>query len=200
MPSSPRAHPYGRSADDVRRRGLRVRRTRRVRITQLVVFSILAIALVGIGAYALDELREPVAEPGVIEPKTFGEGAVEVACPDPDAVPLPPAEVTVRVLNGTTRSGLAGDVTDALADRGYGVGDPGNTRSASGAALVVYGPEGYLAAQSVRAQLTEVELQMDGREGAAVDLLLGEGFEGLEEAEAAGAALEEPVAAPEGCG
>jgi hypothetical protein len=32
---------------------------------------------------------------------------VAIQCPEPDALPLPPAEVTVTVLNGTTRSGLA---------------------------------------------------------------------------------------------
>ncbi|APX32942.1 hypothetical protein BH708_09690 [Brachybacterium sp. P6-10-X1] len=200
MPSSHHdAHPYGRSADEVRRRDQRVRRTRRLRATQLAFFSVLAIILVGIGAYAVGEFREPVAEPGVIAPKGDDAAPSELTCPESGAVPLDPAEVTVTVLNGTSRSGLAGETSEQLGQRGYTVGDPGNTRSASGPATIVYGPSGYLAAQSVLAQLPEATLSMDDREDATVSLLLGRGFDGLAEESDATAALEEPVAMPEGC-
>src|SRR5699024_8651779 len=83
MSSSHRdAHPYGRSADDVRRRDQRLRRTRRLRATQLAIFSILAVALVVIGVYAVGELREPVEDPGVIAEKSFGPEQIELTCPD----------------------------------------------------------------------------------------------------------------------
>lgn len=199
MADSPRAHPYGRSADDVRRRVQRTRRTRRVRIAQLLVFSALVIALIGVAAYALGELRDPVTEPGVIEPKTFGAAESELTCPEPDALPSPPGDVSVQVLNGTTRTGLASEVSEELAERGYAVGDTGNTRQASGPATIVHGPDGYLTAESVRAQLSEAQLQMDQREGEGVDLLLGTGFADLEEESTAAATLEEPVEVPEGC-
>lgn len=199
MADSPRAHPYGRSADDVRRRVQRTRRTRRVRIMQLLVFTALAIALIGVAAYALGELREPATEPGVIEPKTFGAAPSELTCPEPDAKPLDPGEVSVRVLNGTSRSGLAGQVSGELAERGYTTEDPGNTKQASGPATVVHGPEGYLAAESVRIQFSEVQLKLDEREGTEVDLLLGSGYGGLVEESEAAAALEEPAEVPEGC-
>lgn len=194
------AHPYGRSSDDVRRRDLRLRRTRRLRVTQLTIFSLLAIALVAVGVYAVSELREPVEEPGVIAEKSFGPEAVEMSCPEPGALPLPPGEVTVTVLNGTTRSGLAGDISEQLAERGYTVEDPGNTRQASGPATVVHGPDGYLAARSLQAQVQESQLRLDeGQEGAGVRLLIGDGFTGLQEGAAATTALEQPVEAPEGC-
>ena len=201
MSSSHRdAHPYGRSADDVRRRDQRLRRTRRLRATQLAIFSILAVALVVIGVYAVGELREPVEDPGVIAEKSFGPEQIELTCPDPGAVPLEPGEVTVTVLNGTNRSGLAGDVTEQLGERGYGVETPGNTRRADGPATIVHGPEGYLAARSVGAQLQETQLQLDEElEGTAVTMLIGDGFAGLQDETAAAAALEEPVETPEGC-
>lgn len=195
-----RTHPYGRSADDVRRRALRQGRTRRVRATQLLVFSVLAVVLIGIGAYAVQELRTPPQDPGQIAEKTFGVATPEVACPEPGAVPAAPDQVSVTVLNGTGRSGLAGSVTEELADRGYATGEAGNTRTASGAAIIVHGPSGYLAAQSVRAQVGEAELRLDGREGADVDLLLGDGFGGLVDAGDAETALTAEVAVPEGCG
>jgi hypothetical protein len=193
MPTSHRdAHPYGRSADDVRRRDQRLRRTRRLRATQLAIFSVLAIVLIGIGVYAVGELREPVAEPGVISPKSLGPDPVAIQCPEPDALPLPPAEVTVTVLNGTTRSGLAGTISETLGERGYALGEVGNTRSAGAPATIVHGPAGYLAALSVAAQVTTPDvhpvLMLDeAREGEAVDLLLGAG------------ALAQPVPVPEGC-
>lgn len=205
MPTSHRdAHPYGRSADDVRRRDTRLRRTRRLRATQLAFFSVLAVALIAVGVYAVGELREPVEEPGMIAPKEIGPDPVAVECPDEGAVPLPPAEVTVTVLNGTTRSGLAGEVAETLGGRGYEVAEVGNTRSAGAPVTIVHGPSGYLAAASVRAQLAaeqqEPVLKLDeAKEGTGVDLLLGDGFRGTTEEEAATAALEAPVAAPEGC-
>lgn len=201
MASSHRdAHPYGRSADDVRRRDQRLRRTRRMRAIQLTIFSALTVAVIAVGVYAVGELQEPSQEPGVIAQKTFGAAPAEFACPEPGSVPLPPEEVSVTVLNGTTRGGLAGDVSEELAERGFTLGDPGNTNQASGPATVVHGPEGYLAAQSVRVQVQEAQLRLDeDREGAAVDLLLGRGYTGLAEEAAATAALEEPVAMPEGC-
>ncbi|WP_114853536.1 LytR C-terminal domain-containing protein [Brachybacterium sp. YJGR34] len=205
MPSSHRdAHPYGRSADDVRRRDQRLRRTRRLRATQLAFFSILSIVLIGIGAYAVKDLQEPVDEPGVISQKTFESAPSGITCPEDGAVPLPPGEVSVTVLNGTTRTGLAGSVTEDLAGRGYAVGDPGNTRQSSGPATVVFGPSAYLAARSVAAQVTgedaPAQLRLDeSREGSEVDLLLGTGFTGLIDEAAATEALAQPVESPEGC-
>ena len=200
MPSSHHdAHPYGRSADDVRRRDQRVRRTRRLRATQLAFFAVLAIVLVGIGAYAVGQFREPVQEPGVIGATSATEESTGLTCPEPGAVPLPPTSVTVTVLNGTGRGGLAGDITEQLAERGFAVGDAGNTKKASGAATVVYGPKGYLAARSVQAHVPDAALQLDEREDETVDLLLGNGFSTLVEQKDATAALEEPVEIPEGC-
>ena len=55
-------------------------------------------------------------------------------------------------MNGTSRGGLAGDVSEDLAERGFVLETPGNTRKASGPATIVHGPDGYLAAESVRVQ------------------------------------------------
>lgn len=200
MSSSHRdAHPYGRSADDVRRREQRVRRTRRLRATQLGIFSVLALLLIGVGIYAVGQFREPVQEPGVIGTTAATEESTGLTCPEPGALPLPPKSVTVTVLNGTGRGGLAGDITEQLAERGFAVGDAGNTKKSSGAAMVVYGPKGYLAAQTVRAQVPDATLTLDEREDESVDLLLGNGFSELVEQKDAAAALEKPVEIPEGC-
>lgn len=171
-----------------------------MRATQLTIFSLLAIVLIGIGVYAVGELGEKTADPGVINPKSFGPEAVTLTCPEPGAVPLSPAEVTVTVLNGTSRSGLAGGVAEDLAERGYLIEGTGNTRQATGEATIVHGPDGYLAAQAVKAQVQGSQLRLEEqREGTTVDLLLGKGFTGLGEESAAAAALKQPVETPEGC-
>ncbi|MGY5765538.1 LytR C-terminal domain-containing protein [Brachybacterium sp. DNPG3] len=200
MSEQHRTHPYGRSADDVRRRDQRLGRLRRVRITQLVVFSALAIALISVGVYAIRELSTPSADPGEITAKDFSGVQPVVSCPDDGAVPLAPDQVTVNVYNGTSRSGLAGSTSSDLVDRGYVAGETGNTREAGKTITIVYGPDGYLAAQSVLAQVGEAVLTLDDREDASVDLLLGDGFGGLVDSSAAAEALDTPVATPDGCG
>lgn len=203
MASSHRdAHPYGRSADDVRRRTARVQRTRRLRITQLVVFSTLVIAIVVIGAYALTVFREPSAEPGVIAEKTFKPKPGEVQCPPDGAKPASPKDVEVRVFNGTDRDGLAGEVSSQLAERGYTMAEAGNTAKAGAPVTLVHGPTGYVAAMSVAAQFggpESVSLHVDDREGTGVDVLIGDGFRELAEAKAATALLDQPVTAPKDC-
>lgn len=195
-----RTHPYGRSADDVRRRDQRLGRVRRVRITQLIVFSVLAIAIICVGVYAIRELSAPSAEPGEITVKDFSDAAPDTSCPDEGAMPLAPDQVTVNVYNGTSRSGLAGSTSAELVERGYTAGEVGNTREAGDIATIVYGPDGYLAAQSLLAQVGDATLSLDDREDTTVDLLIGDDFEGLADSSAAQSALEAPVEMPEGCG
>ncbi len=201
MSSSHRdAHPYGRSSDDVRRRDQRLRRTRRLRVTQLTIFAVLTVVLIAIGAYAVGELSRPMDEPGVISPKDFKASPTAITCPEDGALPQPPGEVTVTVLNGTSRSGLAGTVSEQLAERGYTVGKPGNTRQSTGPATVVHGPDGYLAALSVQAQFPDATLKLDEKiEGNEVNLLIGDGYSALQEEPAAAAVLKKPAKMPEGC-
>lgn len=203
MPSSHRdAHPYGRSTQTVRRREERASRQRRVRITQLVVFSLLTIVLIGALVWAAANLLgEDPAPAG--EPSDAG-GAVAAAadgtvCPEPGAVPTAPGEVSVSVRNGTSRSGLAATTTKALAERGYATGEAGNTTAASGPVTIVHGPTGYLAAQSVAAQFEGATLSLDDREDASVTVLLGEGYTDLRDGAAAQAQLAQPAPALESC-
>lgn len=196
MSSHRDAHPYGRSGDDLRKRNLREARLRRLRITQLVVFSLLVILLAGAVAYALQQLRTP-AEPPAASPSS---AAAPASCPSPGALPAPPGEVTVTVLNGTDRSGLAGQVTEELAGRGYATGEAGNTDQAQAPATVVHGEGGYLAAASVAAQVEGAVVRSGDVPAGQVQLLIGEGWPGLRPADAATAALAQPAPAPEGCG
>lgn len=205
MPTSHRdAHPYGRSAQDVRRREERSSRQRRLRMTQLIVFSALAVALIAAAVFAATRLMGP-DDPAPAAPTGASDGggptlaAQGLVCPEPGATPAAPGEVSVSVLNGTSRSGLAGDVTGALAERGYQTGSPGNTSEAGPGVTVAYGPAGYRQAAAVAAQFEGAALQLDEREDASVTVMLGSGFEALSDPAIAQERLTQPVAVPEGC-
>lgn len=200
MPSShDDAHPYGRSSADVRRRTARSRRIRRVRITQLVLFSALLIALVIAVVFAVTSLTgpDPDADP---EGPAAATGKDDVVCPEPDAKPAKPADVDVRVLNGTSRQGLAGKVGGKLDDRGYDVGDAGNTKDADGPVTIVYGPDGYLAARAVGAQFKDVSWKVDSSlEEQRVHVLIGDDYDDLVSEKKADGVLKKPVPMPKGC-
>ncbi|MDO5663424.1 MAG: LytR C-terminal domain-containing protein, partial [Brachybacterium sp.] len=119
-------HPYGRSAEQMRRRTDRERRLRRVRATQLIVFSILVIGLFVAAWYAWTQLREASspAPSSTTAEETTPEGPW---CPEEGAVPADPSEVEVSVLNGTSTTGLAGSVSGELVERGFVAGEVGNT-------------------------------------------------------------------------
>lgn len=190
------AHPYGRSATDVRRRAQRERHLRRQRIASLIVLSLLVITVAVGATWAWRVLQQPpAAEPSAIET------SAQPGCPAPDSLPAAPEDVTVQVLNGTNRTGLAGEVTEQLADRGFRTRTAANGDLPKAAALIRAAPEDYLAARSVAAQLPDAQLEeSEDADAGVVVLILGEGFSGLAGQDAASAAMAEPVPMPERCG
>ncbi len=134
--------------------------------------------------------------------KASAAGAAGCATPakasaSPSAPVLPkPGQVTVNVLNATTRSGLAQKTADELKKRGFRVGEVSNApaeydKKVTGTGLLL-GP-----AASVKTSLTLLGTQLPGaerrteaaRKGAAVDLIIGDGFKGLAKPADADAAL-----------
>ncbi|WP_226025079.1 LytR C-terminal domain-containing protein [Streptomyces hyderabadensis] len=125
------------------------------------------------------------------------------ASASPAAAVLPkPGQVTVNVLNATTRSGLAQKTADELKKRGFRVGEVTNApkeydKKVTGTGVLLGGP-----ASSVKSALTVLGTQLPGaqsrtdaaREGAAVDLIIGNGFKGLAKPADADAALAELTA------
>ena len=94
------------------------------------------------------------------------------------------SKVQVRVYNATAREGLARKVAGQLVGRGYAIvatdNDPlSGIRPVDGAAEVRYGPAGARAAALVRRQVPGATLYKDARQGATVDLVLGEQFRRL---------------------
>ncbi len=124
-------------------------------------------------------------------------------CPTPTVTAAAPSEVSVRVLNSTDRSGLAGAVAAELQARGFTVTHIGNDAGdvvVAEAAVVRHGPEGLMAARTVAAQIRGATLVDDGRAGAEVEVSIGDGFVDLLPTEEAAALLTPaPVESPTGC-
>ncbi|MFC9286592.1 LytR C-terminal domain-containing protein [Streptomyces sp. NPDC057052] len=103
------------------------------------------------------------------------------------AAALPrPAQITVNVFNATTRSGLAKTTADELEKRGFRIGEVGNAgpqydKKVTGTGVLL-GPAASLntSLPVLATQLTAAERRTDAaRKGAAIDLIIGNGFKAL---------------------
>ncbi|MFJ3494860.1 LytR C-terminal domain-containing protein [Streptomyces sp. NPDC086091] len=141
-------------------------------------------------------------------------GCTTKAGPGASAAPvvLPkPAQVTVNVFNATTRSGLAKTTADELKKRGFRIGEVGNAdkvydKKVTGTGVLL-GPAASLntSLPVLATQLATAERRTDAaRKGAAVDLIIGNGFKTLATAPEATKALTaltapKPAVTKKGC-
>lgn len=93
----------------------------------------------------------------------------------------PGNKVQLRVYNATAREGLAKTVATQLAGRGYAIlaaeNDPlAGVRPVEGPAEVRFGPSGKKLAEQVRRQVPGATLYRDAREGAVIDVVLGDRY------------------------
>lgn len=104
----------------------------------------------------------------------------EPSCAPFDPEALTPAKVKVNVYNSSTRTGLAGTVSKALAERGFDLGKVANDpskRKAPTIAEVRHGPDGKAQAALVVSALPDgTKVFADKRKGATVDVALGAKF------------------------
>ena len=109
---------------------------------------------------------------------TAGNPKGPVTCVTQSAKVVVPSQVTVRVLNGGTVRGFAGDVAKTLRERGYKVSVVGNTDEQVGNVVVVgadlTSPEVVLVASN----FAGVTLRADARADHTVDVLLGAKVDG----------------------
>ncbi|MGY1436612.1 LytR C-terminal domain-containing protein [Streptomyces reniochalinae] len=119
-----------------------------------------------------------------------------------DGAHLPkPGDVTVNVLNATSRTGLAKDTADELEKRGFTVGKVANApaglaKEVKGTGFLIGAPGAKNTARlkTLATQLKGEEIRYDERDGDALDLVLGKKFTELTEEKAATAALAGPAA------
>ncbi|TFV82925.1 LCP family protein, partial [Blastococcus sp. CT_GayMR16] len=127
----------------------------------------------------------------------------------PEALTVPPAAVTVDVLNGTATTGLAATVADQLRAQGFVVGALGNEAGTVNESVVRYGPNVLEAARTVAASVPGSVLQPSDSIGDAVQLVIGPGYSAVvpvtigapavEEAPADTTVPEPTTAAPVSC-
>ncbi|MFI8850808.1 LytR C-terminal domain-containing protein [Streptomyces sp. NPDC053499] len=114
-----------------------------------------------------------------------------------------PGDITVNVLNATSRSGLAKNTADELKKRGFKIGKIGNASAefdekVEKAGILIGAPGSSTSdrLQVLGTQLENTETRYDERDGKDVDLILGKGFEHLTKKKAATAALAELAGSP----
>ncbi|WP_327284210.1 MULTISPECIES: LytR C-terminal domain-containing protein [unclassified Streptomyces] len=191
---------------------------RRRRIVFTVLGAVLGLALLGYGSLQLMNVFRGESASG----KHQSAAAKDCATPKPragaeaapaaataaakPAVALPqPGEITVNVYNATPRAGLAKAVGDELQKRGFTIGKVGNApadfdKKVPGTGILLGSPKTDKAAFSVLGtQLEGDTQQVDARESADIDLILGDAFKDLSPKEAADkelALLANPQPAP----
>jgi hypothetical protein len=136
----------------------------------------------------IDRTRLPAGYgTGGLPAKDGGASGAGAAAPSPaptsapapaagSGVTVPPAQVTVDVLNGTSRTGLAATAATALKQVGFAVGTVGNAPSPVAKTVVRYGSGAEAKARTVAAAVPGSVLQADPAAGAGVRLVIGPGW------------------------
>jgi hypothetical protein len=144
------------------------------RVRALVVVGVLAVAAVVFVIVALvrDSQSDVVAGAGC----PAGAPMADVTLPDD------PDQVTIKVLNGTKKAGLAESVTNDFKNRRFKVKSPTEDKKrVKDVAVMRYGPAAVGAVQLLRAYfLNQADLEYDAkRKGAVVDVVIGQQFQQL---------------------
>ncbi|MFI0977886.1 LytR C-terminal domain-containing protein [Streptomyces sp. NPDC021093] len=183
---------------------------RRRRIALLAVAAVVALSLAGWGTMQLIDVftgGEKKAVAGAKQPDCK-PAATTPAIPAKNAKSLPkPAAVKVVVYNATGRSGLAKQVANELAKRGFKIVRFENApkeydKKVKGTGLLIGAPKSLEAQLPVLGtQLKGAEKKADSRGGEEVDLVIGNAFKSLDakkDADQALVALTRPAPAPSG--
>ncbi|WP_433368557.1 LytR C-terminal domain-containing protein [Actinoplanes sp. CA-142083] len=144
------------------------------RVRALVVVGVLAVAAVVFVVTAL--VRDSQGDAVTGEDCPAGAPLADVTLPDD------PAEVTVRILNGTNTPGLADSVTNEFKNRRFTVQKPAESKTKyKGVAEIRFGPDAVGRAQLLRAYfLAQSKMEYNAkRKGAAIDIVIGSQFRQL---------------------
>src|SRR5690625_714604 len=142
------------------------------RIRTAITLLVLVVFVVGAAYYGVQTLQGDT-----------GDDSAALPCEPPDVEGAPAAEeIPIRVLNGTNRGGLAGQIGDQLTDGGMNVVGVENYEGdlpTGGTALVLAGYEHDAAAKVVASMVPGAEITNIPRDDGQVDLVLGETFEAI---------------------
>ena len=144
------------------------------RVRALVVVGVLAVAAVVFVIVALVKDTQGGATTGAGCPA--GAPRVDLRLPND------PAEVTVKVYNGTEKAGLADSVTTEFKNRRFTVQKPAESKTRyKGVAEIRYGPDTVGKAQLLRAYfLAQSKMTYSAkRKGSVVEVVIGNQFRQL---------------------
>ena len=144
------------------------------RVRALVVVGVLAVAAIVFVITAL--VRDSQSDEVTADNCPAGAPLADVTLPDD------PADVTVKVYNGTNTTGLADSVTNEFKNRRFTVQKPAESKTKyKGVAEIRYGPDAVGRAQLLRAYfLDQSKLEYNAkRKGALIDIVIGSGFRQL---------------------
>lgn len=144
------------------------------RVRALVVVGVLAVAAIVFVVVALVRDKQADIANGANCPD--GAPLADVQLPDD------PAEVTLKVLNGTGTAGLADSVSTEFKNRRFTVQEPGKSKSKfKGVAEIRFGPDAVGKAQLVQAYfLAQSDMVYNAkRKGAVVEIVIGSKFQSL---------------------
>lgn len=159
----------------------RAARRQFVRRRQKMVFTIAVCALVVIliiASLVMFGTMGRFAKADKVVKPNYG---VSLPCPPKDSKLVNHPDIRVRVLNGTSKSGLGGAVAAALLNRGFnmqGVGDyPNKTEMAR--TQIRFGAQGIDRGYTVATQFNDATMIMDDRGDDLVDVVIGATFNDL---------------------
>lgn len=144
------------------------------RVRALVVVGVLAVAAL---VFVITALVKD-SQGGAVAGKNCPEGAPMVDLTLPDD----PAEVTVKVYNGTNTTALAESVTNEFSNRRFTVQKPAESKTKfKGVAEIRFGPDAVGKAQLLRAYfLNQSRMSYNPkRKGTLIDIVIGNQFRQL---------------------
>ena len=160
----------------------RVARRRREHERQAVIYGVLvaALLLVGVGALAIytGAIDAPFAReftnPRAVEEQTVTPPCLPAVEGQPDgALPIASADVHLRIYNASGTPGIAGANRDVLSRRGFTIDAIGDHTTVLPRSELRFGTQGIVAAYTLAAHFPRMNMVLDTREDATVDLLVG---------------------------
>jgi hypothetical protein len=178
---------------------------RRMFRRQAIVFGLLVTALVVVTVLA-NELYNGKLDLGLSKAFSSPTPSIidfgPVPCPSgPEAVYPKNADITIAPLNASDLGGAAGSLGRTMETRGFVVEEAASvTFDFTGSILVRMGYEGVDAAYMVMQHMPgDAELAIDDRDGAVVDVIIGDDYDGVKPADEVKVSAGEHIDAIAGC-
>ncbi|GAA2889028.1 LCP family protein [Streptosporangium fragile] len=147
---------------------------------------------------AAELFRRIAADEELTKPAAPSPKPSPTASPSAPALTVPPARIAVKVLNGTTITGLGARTRADLQKIGFMVPDaPGNTSKKDFDKTVIrYGPGREDSARTVAAALPGAELRLVDSVGDGIEVIVGSKYAGAKKVTVKDAAAASPSATP----